>query len=140
MSQKAELKGETRDFVPKFVAATLIATNPQKYGFDLIDYDSPLDYKEVEVGGHRQLASLAEIAGVEAQTIKELNPELVQSTTPPGENHFRLKLPIGYSAIAALLRPEEKQPDDRCRERQSSFTRFDEANSSLDRAPLRTRG
>jgi membrane-bound lytic murein transglycosylase D len=49
-SQKAELKDETRDFVPKFVAATLIATNPQKYEFDLIDYDLPLDYEEVEVG------------------------------------------------------------------------------------------
>ena len=49
-SQKAELKDETRAFVPKFVAATLIATNPQKYEFDLIDYDLPLDYEEVEVG------------------------------------------------------------------------------------------
>jgi membrane-bound lytic murein transglycosylase D len=50
LSDKSILKDETRDFVPKFVAATLIATNPQKYGFDLIDYDSPLDYEEVEVG------------------------------------------------------------------------------------------
>ncbi len=111
MSQKAELKDETRDFLPKFVAATLIATNPQKYGFDLIDYDSPLDYEEVEVGGHRQLASLAEIAGVEAQPIKKLNPELVQSTTPPGEKPFSSEIASWYGAIAGLLRPEEKQPE-----------------------------
>ena len=105
------LKDETRDFVPKFVAAAVIAANPQKYGFDLIDYDSPLDYEEVEVGGNRQLASLAGIAGIEAQTIRELNPELLQSTTPPGENGFRVKLPVGYSAIAGVLRSEEKQPE-----------------------------
>ena len=111
LSDKAMLKDETRDFVPKFVAAAVIAANPQKYGFDLIDYDSPLDYEEVEVGGNRQLASLAGIAGIEAQTIRELNPELLQSTTPPGENGFRVKLPVGYSAIAGVLRSEEKQPE-----------------------------
>ncbi len=111
LNDKSILKDETRDFVPKFVAAALIATNPQKYGFDLIDYDSALVYNEVEVGGNRQLASLAEIAGIEAQTIKELNPELLQGFTPPGENRFRVKLPIGSGAIAELRRPEEKQPE-----------------------------
>jgi hypothetical protein len=30
------LKDETRDFVAKFVAAALIATNPQNYGFESI--------------------------------------------------------------------------------------------------------
>jgi membrane-bound lytic murein transglycosylase D len=111
LSDKAKLKDETRDFVPKFVAAALIATNPEKYGFGLIDYDPPLDYEEVEVGGNRQLASLTVITGIEAQTIKELNPELLQSYTPPGENRFRVKLPVGNGAIAELLRPEEKQPE-----------------------------
>jgi membrane-bound lytic murein transglycosylase D len=92
------------------VAAALIATNPQKYGFE-IDYDLPLTYDEVEVGGNRQLASLAQITGIEAQTIKELNPELLQSYTPPGENRFRVKLPVGNGAVAELLQPEEKQPE-----------------------------
>jgi LysM repeat protein len=111
LSAKAKLKDETRDFVPKFVAAALIATDPEKYGFGLIHYDPPLDYEDVEVGGNRQLASLTEITGIEAQTIKELNPELLQSYTPPGESRFRVKLPVGNGAIAELLRPEEKQPE-----------------------------
>ena len=119
LSDKSILKDETRDFVPKFVAAALIATNSQKYGFDLIDYDSALVYNEVEVGANRQLASLAEIAGIEAQTIKELNPELLQGSTPPGENHFRVKLPIGNGVTAEPRRPEEKQP-----ERQTRRTTF----------------
>jgi hypothetical protein len=36
-----------------------------------IDYELPLTYNEVEVGGNQQLASLVEITGIEAQTIKE---------------------------------------------------------------------
>jgi hypothetical protein len=39
-----------------------------------IDYELPLTYNKVEVGGNQQLASLVEITGIEAQTIKELNP------------------------------------------------------------------
>ena len=111
LSDKAILKEETRNFVPKFVAAALIAADPRKYGFDAINYDPPLDYDEVEVGGNLQLASLAEMTGAETQTLKELNPELLQSYTPPGENRFRVKLPAGHGASAELLQREEKQPE-----------------------------
>jgi membrane-bound lytic murein transglycosylase D len=110
LSETATLKDETRNFVPKFVAAALIATNPQKYGLDPISYDPPLDYDEVEVSGNLQLASLAEITGIETQTLKDLNPELLQSHTPPGESRFRVKLPVGHGAIVELLPQEEKQP------------------------------
>jgi membrane-bound lytic murein transglycosylase D len=71
------------DLVPKLVAAVLIETRPRKYRFE-IDYELPLTYDEIEVGGNRQLASVAEITGVEAQTLKELNPELLQGYTPAG--------------------------------------------------------
>jgi soluble lytic murein transglycosylase-like protein len=111
LSDKTVLKDETRNFVPKFVAAALIATNPQKYGFSAINYDPALEYDEVEVGGNLQLARLAEMTGVEAQTLKQLNPELLQNYTPPGEDRFRVKLPAGTGAIAELLKQEEKQPE-----------------------------
>ena len=111
LSDRTVLKDETRNFVPKFVAAALIATNPQKYGFGAVNYDPALEYDEVEVGGNLQLARLAEMTGVEAQTLKELNPELLQNYTPPGEHGFRVKLPAGSGAIAELLKQEEKQPE-----------------------------
>src|SRR5688572_8240832 len=79
--------------------------------------DPPLEYEEIEVGGNRQVASLAGIAGIEAQTIRELDPELLQGSTPPGENRFRVKLPIGNGAVAELLGPEERQPERIHRER-----------------------
>jgi membrane-bound lytic murein transglycosylase D len=39
LSDKSILRDETRDFVPKYVAAALITTDPQQYGLNSIDYD-----------------------------------------------------------------------------------------------------
>lgn len=62
------------------------------------------------------MASLAGIAGIEGQTIRELNPELLKGYTPPGEIGFRVKLPIGNGAIAELLDPRRGNLNGRRRE------------------------
>jgi nucleoid-associated protein YgaU len=101
LSEKAKLSDETRNFVPKFVAAALIASNPQEYGFTGVPYEAPLMYEEVEVGGNLRLAVAAEMAGTDFNSIRELNPELLKVYTPPGETGFRLKIPAGYGATFA---------------------------------------
>ncbi|HLB24989.1 MAG TPA: lytic transglycosylase domain-containing protein, partial [Nitrospirota bacterium] len=40
------LPSETKDYVPKFVAAKMIANDPEKYGFYDIEYDDPFEYEE----------------------------------------------------------------------------------------------
>jgi hypothetical protein len=107
LSAKAKLSDETRNFVPKFVAAALIATRPQKYGFDRIEYDAPLSYDEVEVAGNSQLALLAAMSGTDTEALQDLNPELLRSHTPPGEDRFRLKLPAGSGALVEQLQQGE---------------------------------
>jgi len=101
LSVKAKLKDETRNFVPKFVAASLIASDPQKYGFDSVAYEKPLDYEEMEVLGDLRLAALAEMAGADPETIRELNPTLLRSQIPATEGGFRVKFPTGHAAIFA---------------------------------------
>jgi len=97
LSEKAKLSDETRNFVPKFVAASLIASNPNKYGFTSVTYETPLMYEEVEVRGYLQLALAAEMAGTDMDSMQELNPELLKAFTPPGESGFRLKIPAGHA-------------------------------------------
>jgi hypothetical protein len=110
LSAKAKLlKEETRNFVPKFVAASLIANDPEKYGFSDVAYESATDYEEVEVQGSLRLASLAEMAGTDPKTIRELNPELLQGLTPPEESGFRMKLPTGHAAIFARAYQERQE-------------------------------
>ena len=92
---KAQLSEETRNFVPKFIAIALVASDPLKYGLEDIRYEAPLDYEEVELPTPLNLATLAEFAETDAVTVKTLNPALLRDTTPPGEHGFRVNLPVG---------------------------------------------
>jgi membrane-bound lytic murein transglycosylase D len=104
---KAELSEETRNFVPKFIAIALIASDPYKHGFQNVQYHAALDYEEVELPFPLQLASLAELAETETSTLKALNPALLKETTPPGEIGFRVNLPVGR-AVTFLAKAKEK--------------------------------
>jgi LysM repeat protein len=99
LSRKAELSDETRNFVPKFVAAAIIATDLEKYGFANLQYDAPLEYEEVEIGRSLRLGALAEMADTEVATIRELNPTLVGKATPA--ESFMVKVPAGKAALFA---------------------------------------
>ena len=86
------LKRETRDYVPKFMAATIIAKNPLRYGFSL-EYDKPLQYDESTVEGSVDLHVIAEAAGISLADLKALNPELKREITPPTSPEYLIKLP-----------------------------------------------
>ena len=106
------LKDETRNFVPKFVAAALIAADPKKYGFGNLRYEAPVEYEEVEVSEGMKLEGLAEMANTTPKTLQELNPELLMSQLPPGNGTFRLKVPVGQGTllVAALNQKTESAP------------------------------
>lgn len=101
LTRKAQLSEETRNFVPKFVAAAIIGTNPEKYGFTNLQYESPLEYEEVEIRRALRVGVLAEMADTEVSTIRELNPTLLGKATPPGNGSFFVKLPVGKTALFA---------------------------------------
>jgi membrane-bound lytic murein transglycosylase D len=93
------IKTETKEYVPKFIAASLIATNPEDFGFDDIEYNQPLKYDEVELDSPIDLTIAAECAGTELDVIKKLNPELRRWCTPPDATHYILKIPEGAKEI-----------------------------------------
>ena len=89
------IRPETKDYVPKFIAASLIANNPQDFGFDEIEYHEPLIFDEVRLNSPIDLSVAAECAGVSLDEIKKLNPELRRWCTPPDVSDYTLKIPIG---------------------------------------------
>jgi membrane-bound lytic murein transglycosylase D len=92
------LHPETRNYVPKFMAATIIAKNPEKYGF-APKYEQPLVYDEVVINRPTDLRVIAKVASVTYGELKRLNPELRRNVTPLGYKDYRLKLPLGTKAV-----------------------------------------
>ena len=105
---KHQLREETRNFVPKFIATALIATDPKKYGFSNIPYQDPLEFDEVEAEGLLKIDALAEMAESDAMTIKDLNPALLRNLTPPGEKGYPIRVPVGKTAVFAKANDDLK--------------------------------
>jgi membrane-bound lytic murein transglycosylase D len=89
------IKPETKEYVPRFIAAGLIANNPQDFGFEQIDYHDPLSYDEVVLNVPIDLSVAAECSGVSLDEIKKLNPELRRWCTPPDVPSYTLRIPKG---------------------------------------------
>ena len=106
------LKRETRDYVPKLIAAALIAKNPEKYGFTNIEYEEPIEYEKVRVPDATDLRIIARCCGVDYETIKALNPELKRWCTPPNYPDYEVKIPKGtkerFLRNFARLKPSER--------------------------------
>jgi membrane-bound lytic murein transglycosylase D len=96
---------ETRNFVPKFVAAAMIAKNPEVYGFDSLKYQEPLRFEEVPVPRSTSLYRIAAAAGISVRALKRLNPSLRRLKTPPNYKGYQIKVPFGTSErVAAAIR------------------------------------
>lgn len=88
------LPRETRGYVPGYIAATMIAMNPEEFGFERNYGGEPYAIDIVEVDGLMPLEALAEAAGISLQELRSYNPELLRWATPPGDK-YPLKLPKG---------------------------------------------
>jgi len=97
------LPRETRDYVPLILAAIVIARNPAQYGLAIVEPELP-QTERVTVYGPIDLRKVAEWAGVPAEAIQDLNPELRRWTTPVRATDYTLTVPQGTGAriLAAM--------------------------------------
>ena len=89
---------ETRDYVPKLIAAALIAKSPTRYGFEAPDPIEPFPLDSVMLGGGTGLDLVARLADVSLESMRELNPHLLRLVTPPGES-YAVRVPAGTAEI-----------------------------------------
>jgi membrane-bound lytic murein transglycosylase D len=108
---KLRLPRQTMNYVPLFMAATIIAKSPDRYGFT-VEHEPPLRYDEVTIDACTDLNVVARCCGRTVEEIRDLNPELRRWCTPPNEKAYRLKIPCGtqetFQANYALVPESEK--------------------------------
>jgi membrane-bound lytic murein transglycosylase D len=106
----AHLPAETRDFVPRLLAAATLASRPESFGFTASSPE-PLTFDEVKVPDATSLDVVAKAAGVDEERIRQLNPQYVSGFTPFGEVR-PVRIPDGlrghFSRNFAAVPPEER--------------------------------
>lgn len=88
------LPRETREYVPKFIAAARVGHDPAAYGFRVTPQDS-LRYDVVELDDAFSLDQIAKSAGTSERVLRELNPQLIANCTPPNLERYALRVPPG---------------------------------------------
>ncbi len=88
------LPKETQLFVPAFMAMTIIAREPERYGFSPPP-EEPHGFEYVSLPHPIDLKLVAQAAGTTVDHIRELNPELIRWVTPPDVTGYTLRIPAG---------------------------------------------
>ncbi|MBI1807632.1 MAG: LysM peptidoglycan-binding domain-containing protein [Ignavibacteria bacterium] len=94
------LPRETRNYVPQFIAAAVMTMDPKTYGFDVTPADS-ISFDYVTINECVDLSLLAKCARTDVDTLRALNPELIQWCTPPSFHGYKLRIPAGRAALFA---------------------------------------
>jgi len=95
------LPRETRNYVPAFIAAVIVAKRPGDYGIDPPP-EQEWRYDNIEVPDAIDLQFLARGLSIPLGTLRELNPAVRRDLTPPRRT-TRLRLPDGTADAATAL-------------------------------------
>ena len=94
-----DLPRETRNYVPMFIAASLVASNADQIeGIAPVQPGPRFEYDVVPVRGSLSLARVAEMAGTTEDVVRALNPSLRRPQLPATNSTFALRLPVGSGA------------------------------------------
>jgi len=89
------LPRQTEDYVPQFMAVLAISRDPEKYGFDAVELERPIDFDEIALRGAVDLRAIARFAGCTYEEMKLLNPAVLRHAAPGRDGFTMLRVPRG---------------------------------------------
>lgn len=104
------LPAETREFVPKFIAAARVGESPESHGFEVTRAEA-LAFEQLAVPDAVSVDVLARAAETPQDVIERLNPHLVRGMTPVGVE-TAVRVPPGQGEVFArnwALIPESER-------------------------------
>ncbi len=105
LARENKLPDETINYVPKFLAARLIAKEPEKYGFTDVEYMAPLEFAEVDFPSSIDLRKLAKEMNLEYDDIRDLNPSYKRGVALMRGEKLTLRVPKGTEQVALAAGP-----------------------------------
>jgi membrane-bound lytic murein transglycosylase D len=100
LSKKSDFPKETEQYIPKLIAAMLIAKTPKLYGFRDLKPQSPLQYEFFKAPGGTDLENMAMYLGLDKETLIKINPEITKGFIPMHVDSHKIRIPPGRFAKA----------------------------------------
>jgi membrane-bound lytic murein transglycosylase D len=114
LARQRALPEETSAYVPKIVAAALVANNLELYGFADVKLYTPMHTADLAVPGGTSLATIARAAGISTSMLRRYNPHFLRDSVPPGNDVIVMvpadALSRARAALPAMI--DERPPID----------------------------
>ncbi len=115
LARQRAIPAETANYVPKIVAAALVADNLELYGFGDVELFKPLHTADLSVPGGVAIDVLAKAAGIGLTAMHNYNPQLLGKFVPPGREQIVYipaeSLSHARAALPAMLDQAERMTD-----------------------------
>ena len=112
LADRKLLPRETRNYVPKFIAAATIGANPEQYGFRAGGDSEVEQFPSVfalEVPSPVRLKSIAKLSGISLEELQKINPHLKKGITSPRSETYELWIPSEKKDEMQSLLPQLAQ-------------------------------
>ncbi len=107
LSRRAQLRKETRHYIPKFLAVLKIMRNLEELGFKPLELDSDHQIAAVTVQGGTDLLAMAESIGMSWDDFYGYNYSFRTYISPP-DRKVNVYLPVAYHAKAKTFLADAK--------------------------------
>lgn len=102
LARRKQLPSETIHYIPKFLAASLIAREPEKYGFTGLDYQAPMVFDVVTAKDPVDMKILAKSLKIDFDDLKDLNPAYKTQYAPLLDGEAMVRVPQGLGEAAKI--------------------------------------